>query len=116
MAGRVHSINGVWQTVSYAKTRLSRRYGDCARVAHRIALSLISSEIEKFVLLNGPADAASKLFHRQLGGCWEERIARIERSIAARRETRAVKTVGARLQSHINLGARFPTKLCFGVL
>src|ERR1700691_4421967 len=88
-------------------------------VSDVVALALIGSEEESLVLDDRAANAAAKLFQGARSFRGErivEIVARVQDSIAAECERRAVQRIRSRLQSHIDDCTWFPSVLGCGIL
>ncbi len=88
-------------------------------ISHGVALPFVSRKEEELVLADRAAQAAAVLLQIQRRfrvGHGVEEVAGVERGVAAKRITRPVKLVRARLERHVDNGAGRPAVLRRGIL
>src|SRR3984957_8568627 len=84
-------------------------------VAYHITLAFVAAEEEQLILLDRSAHRATELF--EIPGLLGlivgiEKIARVERRIAAKRKTSAMQAIGAGFQADVYDCARLPSVFC----
>src|ERR1700686_1839112 len=114
--GGVHSGNGVGETSAGSQAGGGSWDRRRFRSRNRKILLLEICEEEELVFLDGSAQAGAPLFNA--GGLFsgQESVPSLEILIAAKSVPRTMTTVGSRLYSDIDVGARPGTVLRLGVL